>query len=63
MNTSPGLKPRQLEDDLSNAVGTKRRASAQNEQVNITSRMKGFDTKKVAQRPAVHFQIQQITTN
>jgi hypothetical protein len=33
--TTPGLKPRQLEDDLSNAVGTKRRASAQNEQVNI----------------------------
>ncbi|KAL4534140.1 hypothetical protein Ndes2437B_g03434 [Nannochloris sp. 'desiccata'] len=35
MNTSPGLKPRQLEDDLSNAVGTKRRASAQNEQTSI----------------------------
>lgn len=40
MNTSSGLKPRQLEDDLSNAVGTKRRASAQNEQVKLMNEKK-----------------------
>jgi hypothetical protein len=44
--TSPGLKPRQLEDDLSNAVGTKRRASAQNEQVNIPNKKTGFEIRK-----------------